>query len=352
MKRVQRAQALQDIADLGDRVLFLRCLLETQSYDHPSCSAIISDEANFICSFADDEWDEEWLGRVRLLSRLLRDARLNEEAGLSGKYLSAEEFYNRLVDGKHSRLLRLFSRYASHDAAAALRLADHLGVDLVRDFPRLIVENCDNPAFLAMALDRANAPDANVSDWSTTLAEAGLRYQVVAKTLHEIQRSGAITAAANEAGRRYSWFIHKDPFKRLRSLYTDCITVACRPKHNSDPLTVRRPVEVSPVEELPFVSRLRQIRPPGKLLHPAVFYVPTMIPVVAFLGLFIWAFIFIITHPNYQSPSTGSSTQSDRSWIGFVMGSHSICGFRVSLYVSCNVSQLSWRRLPAAHKSI
>jgi energy-coupling factor transporter ATP-binding protein EcfA2 len=333
MKRVRRAQALDDVAELGDRVLFMRCLLETQNYDHPLCGPVVTKEADYLCSFAEKEWGEEWLGRVQLLSRLLRDAGLNEAAGLSARHLSAEEFFNRLVDGKHSRLLRLFSRYASHDAAAALRLADHLGVDLVRDFPNLIVKNCDNPAFRAMAVDRANAPGSSVAAWSTALAEAGLRFKAVAMSLHELKRSGAISAAADRVGRRHAWFVHKFPFKRQRSLYTDCITVACAPHEQKGYPKQKGYLEETAAKDLGFVELLRGQRPTGKLFHPTLFYCPAAILIM--LILLVAGAYLVLT--GYKAPSTppSTSTRSDWSWTGFIMSLVQVSGatFLFSSYV-------------------
>lgn len=202
--RSAQLQALSEVAALGDWELFGRCLLETQAYDHPDWPTYEREEGKYLQNVPHDQWNEEWLSRVHLFRTVLADATAcSSFAGnLRGPNKSFSAFFSELVGLNRSRLLTLLEGFASRDSSAALRLAEESNLDLLREKPDLLVKSCVSPPFLALALDRLKSA-ADKDPWTIVLAEASLRFSVVAKELesHRIAGYFPATDPTNE-----SWF--------------------------------------------------------------------------------------------------------------------------------------------------
>ena len=182
--RSAQMQALSEVAELGDWELFGRCLLETQSYDHPAWPVYEREEGGYLQNVPQEQWNEEWLSRVQFFRTVLADA--TASASYAGNLRGPEKpfsmFFSELVGRNRSKLVTLLEGFASRDSSAALRFAEESKLDLLREKPELLVKSCVSPAFLSLALERLkNSEEKN--PWAIVLAEASLRFSVVAREL-------------------------------------------------------------------------------------------------------------------------------------------------------------------------
>jgi hypothetical protein len=225
LNRSKLDSALREVLALNDGEILARCFLETQDYDHPVWNSFSQQEVEALTSYGPDEWSDEWLARLHLVSVVLREAeRWASSSGNGVPSVTSDELFHRLVGADEQKLMRVFSAYAAHDAAASFRLAEACGVDLVTARPDLLVEACSDPPFLALALDRAALDRHGETMWSSILAEAGLRFQVVATNLAlraTLDRWRSAVAGLPKAER---WLL---PFRGQQSLYGDCLSIGC-----------------------------------------------------------------------------------------------------------------------------
>jgi hypothetical protein len=206
LPRVDRPEAIAEVAKLGDSAVLARCFLETQAYDHEEWPTFIETEAASITDTPPDEWDELWLRRLHLLNVLLRDsATWARNLGTRAPVLFLDAVFTRLVGSSRDRLIRVFSSYANQDAAAAFRLADAVGVNLVVDEPNLVVANLGQPPFLGIALETAGRQPGSVDEWALVLAEGAAQQSLVAGELNARRSPAAFRAAAREVPKDRSW---------------------------------------------------------------------------------------------------------------------------------------------------
>ena len=184
MARPDRPGALSEIADLGDREVLGRCFLETQLYDREEWPSYIFAETEYLTREGASRRDEKWLRRLHLFSVILRDAH-NWMDQVMGRHVGPEldGLLPSIVGSNREALEDVFSLYASQDASAAFRLSESLGVDMLEDYRRIVISSCQEPPFLALAMERAWNVSVNHSTWLMILAEAALRYRNVAHTL-------------------------------------------------------------------------------------------------------------------------------------------------------------------------
>jgi hypothetical protein len=200
-----RRDAIQQVAVLGDRQVLGRCFLESQLYNHARWSEYVNEEMQSLLSVPAEKWTEDWLRRLQLFTVVVRDA--HEWGRLSGQPVSVpiESLFGDLVGSDRERLARVFSSFATHDPAAAFRLAESTGVDLTRDQPELVFANSSDPPFLATALQRALASRADARRWAPLLAEAALRQPAAASLLHARTAPPEVTRSVEKAPRERSW---------------------------------------------------------------------------------------------------------------------------------------------------
>lgn len=215
MARAERPTALREIAQLGDREVLGRCFLETQLYDHEEWPSYVSTEAEYLTREGESRRDESWLRRLHLFSVVLRDAR-NWMAQVAGRRVDPEldGLLPGIVESNREALGEVFSLYASQDAPAAFRLAESVGVEMLDNYREIIISSCQEPPFLALAIERAWSASANYGMWLVTLAEAGLRYRNVAHKLASSQIADDAISVEMPAGA--PMFIRK---VKARSLY-------------------------------------------------------------------------------------------------------------------------------------
>jgi hypothetical protein len=114
--------------------------------------------------------------------------------------------------------------YASHDAPAALRLAEISGLDLPSDFPEIIIDNCDQIPFLSLIVDKLLSDLERPLAWVAPLAEAGLGSRPVAGFLSSKAADvGAIADLLTVIPAKNRWDAKRTTGN---SLYTQILTLA------------------------------------------------------------------------------------------------------------------------------
>jgi hypothetical protein len=282
---VHRPSALTEVAALGNQQIIARCFLETKAYDHPSWLTFVKTEADFFSNSVESEWNEVWLRRLHLFNVVLRDAEDSARITARGDVsVTVESVFHRLVGKDEDKLLKLFSSYANQDAAAAFRLAQAVQVDLVAQRPDLIVENSAEPPFLALIITQSLDQPSRATLWSTILAEAGLRYRVVATRLNRLPSPQQWTTLLDSIPRRHRWL-----GTGKESFFLTCVTLAvCGNRHYKE------------AHEFPSVSILRNIKAGRWTLSS------TRLVVSAILGLAITAVGLYLIVNNFRVNYTSS----------------------------------------------
>ena len=101
-------------------------------------------------------------------------------------------------------------------------MATFCNIDLWRDIPEVVIENCDQPPFLAIALERASRDQDNLPVWACLFAEAGLRSAAVASTL--ATRELPIWRQVASKIDHEKWWSFSNVVQS--SFYTDCLVIA------------------------------------------------------------------------------------------------------------------------------
>jgi GTPase SAR1 family protein len=182
LPRVHRSNALADVASLNDRLVLGRCFLETQLYGQPEWETYLSAERKYLTSTSDHNWDEGEIRRLHLFSVVVRGAKdWHSTIARANIAPTLENVFKDIVKGNREIVTKVFATYAGQDAAAAVRLAEQVGLDMLIDHPNLLAESCQEEPFLALAIARLQTSSADL--WAAVLAEAALLYSNVAYRL-------------------------------------------------------------------------------------------------------------------------------------------------------------------------
>jgi len=221
---VDRSAALDDIAAADDPSLLARALLETKLYSHPSFEHYVKRQKEELLTRSNERWTEEWLRDLHLFNVVVGDARrAKSEAGVASSPVDLDAFLHELVSRNQAALARLLSAYAERDAASVFRVAEAGHIDLVVDFPQVIVRNCDQRPFFEMVKQQAMDDARRVHTWTTIFAEAALRSRVVATQMHALAPWTVWHNAVSRVGVRQRWW---HPRLLKRSLLTECLSIA------------------------------------------------------------------------------------------------------------------------------
>ena len=211
LPRVGRPAALADVATLDDRLVLGRCFLETQLYNEPEWATYLTNEREFLTDKGKYGWDDSLLRRLQLFSVVVRDARDWHEQVARKTADQLEDVFSVIVGGSRHTLIQVFVTYASQDAAAAIRLADDVGVDIAVEYPELVIKSSQEAAFLALAIDKAARDDGEV--WKKILIESALVHSNVANEL--AQRPAETFKGLRVADKKISRILHYVPESRL-----------------------------------------------------------------------------------------------------------------------------------------
>jgi len=245
MTSARRSSAITKVSKFQDYQLLARCFLETKAYEHPAWPRFFDTIQKRILETGTDDWNVETLRDLHLLNVVARDQQLCSEHVPRLTPVDLSGFYEALASLQQSRLVAVLSLYASQDAAAAFRLAESSGVDLLEQFPVVLISNCDQAPFLELIVQRALNDPARIVDWARVLVEAALRSRAVASMLAKLPCRAELDTQVQRSHSNHNWCIG-----RLSSLYTQLLTLS---------LTKELKVE----GEFKALSIFRQARPFG-----------------------------------------------------------------------------------------
>lgn len=190
LPRISRPSALRDVAELDDRLVLGRCFLETQLYGDPVWGTYLSAEKSFLAATRESGWNEPMIRRLHLFGTVVRDAHEWSKQIERNAPIDTSKVFSDIVGSDNETFMKVFSSYVSQDAAAALRLADQIGVDMLSDHPDMVIQSCVEEPFAALALQRALEERPDSEAWCAVLTEAALLYANVANRLNETNISG------------------------------------------------------------------------------------------------------------------------------------------------------------------
>jgi hypothetical protein len=276
LPRGARPAALADLAACATPGVTARAFLESKLYNHACWVDLVTGWKAALLATPEQDWDEEWLKNLHLFNVVTDDARQHGKV-LGGKVHvpDLDEFFKNLVDRQRDSLGKLLHAYAKLDAAAVLRLAEKNNLDLMHDYPQVVLQNCDQRPFFALMLDHAWQNPADAQAWATLFAEAALRSQAVADEMAAMPQAPEWQALAMTVPKQASWlntrFIDK-------SLFTQCLTIACHP-------------HVAGEQDLTLVQVLRRMPAPNACrLFLQGAWLPSLAIVCGFMVLICWVY--------------------------------------------------------------
>ncbi|MBZ5562174.1 MAG: hypothetical protein LAP13_07105 [Acidobacteriia bacterium] len=208
-------------------------------------------------STTEANWDEHWLHDLHLFNVVVSDAQqCSTHAPEIKMFIDLGDFYEALVCKQQNSLATLLHSYAAQDAAAAFRLADICGLDLLESFPQVVVSNCDQHPFFALVAQRAINDGNRIGAWAQLLAEAGLRSPLVASMMQDTDPEGQLEDSVAQVPIRESWELGA---LLRKSFYLQIITLA---------LTSESKVHC----RCPILDVLRRTPAPGRLWWRRVLY--------------------------------------------------------------------------------
>ncbi|UOX92557.1 NACHT domain-containing protein [Amycolatopsis sp. FBCC-B4732] len=182
LKRSERLPALAELSAQGaPPVLVIRAARECQAYGSASFSQSVDELQAVLAATEPEHWDAAWFGAVRLLV-----ACFDELAQLDGWHRT-DALLKRLTNDDPERFERLFGlwlRFSPADAFKVAELFERVG-DRFDQIERLL-DAMDQKELLTYAVARVTDAAEDLSSWALLLAEAALRDELVAVTLHGI----------------------------------------------------------------------------------------------------------------------------------------------------------------------
>jgi hypothetical protein len=211
-------EVITQIAETNSDHLLGLSFLETKAYDHPKWNEFFARQQTELLT--DPSQDADWLSTLHLFLLVCIDENRTARASRATAAIDIDDFIGKLASRFQSNIFVLIDEYARQDAVAAFRLASLCRVDILENNPRFVVQNCFQPPFLAMAMDRVSSDKLRGHRWSSALAEAGLSSLPVAKILHAVKDS-PWREPVERIDYRRRWFV--EPII-ARTALTECIT--------------------------------------------------------------------------------------------------------------------------------
>lgn len=213
LPRAQKAEALSDVHLYTDREVMARTFLETQGYDHSSWKYYSEGEIEALLAVDASRWDDDWLRRLHLLNVVLRDQ--ENWANAYGKVgtRTLEAVFQGLVGDDRGKLSKVFASYASLDPAASFRLAASVGVDLVVEQPKLVVEGLTSRPFFAIAEDEFRRRPDQTAAWASIFASGAMRSPTVARRLSKLNPPRQLQRLARKVPADQCWHSESEPGK-------------------------------------------------------------------------------------------------------------------------------------------
>ena len=225
LPRVRKSQALTDVAEFDDYNLMSRCYLETKLYEHPGWNDFINKASEKFLSFSEEQLDEHWLQDLHLFNVVVRDAEVNSRYKPNIANIDLSDFYKDLLKNRDNGLEKILSAYASQDAAAAFRLCEICKFSLIDDFPKIVIDNCDQIPFLGLVMDKIVQDNPESPKWAALVTESALRKRVVAHLLEERSPNMQIDQRINAGNNYRRWY---DRLGVRKTFYKQCMTLSSR----------------------------------------------------------------------------------------------------------------------------
>jgi hypothetical protein len=208
-----------------------------------------------------EEPDEVWLQDLHLFAVVSRDfittAAANPEVYKKPrKAIDLDGFFQKLGTVGEVGLRRILYAYASRDPSAAFRIAELCDFDIIANLPEVVVENRDDPAILAFAIESAKESN-DVERWGRVLGECALKSEVAAEAIGRAALSKAWVAAVGCVEPRKRWDLVLSQGKGLG----DVLTVFFNLGQPSERLAAQEQVDV--LAEFPLPGELRAERRHG-----------------------------------------------------------------------------------------
>ncbi|HJW40321.1 MAG TPA: NACHT domain-containing protein [Rhizomicrobium sp.] len=225
MPRHQKGDAVTQIVEFGDEHLSSLTFVETKAYDHDDWPEYVRSTRQKLLQAANR--NDNWLRELHLFLVTVADAaRAADLVRLPRQVDQVVDFFKELAGESQLELISLIGAYAQQDAAAAFRIAELCDIDVLRQAPQMIITNCDQPPFLAIALERSQTIDNDRAEWAQLFSEASLRSTAVAFALSELN-DASWSKIARSAPVESRWFL-KPVFPE--SILTDFLTITCAAK--------------------------------------------------------------------------------------------------------------------------
>lgn len=192
LHRSVREAAISNVVETGDRLLLLKCFIETRDYHLKSCRVTIRNLVKWLTSKG-ILWTDEDLKTLQLFVVIVRDAMIMEvDIGLGLTKEEIESELSGLLANHESNLWRILEALFDNDALSALRLSELASIDLSVRFPGIALRGIAQPVFLDYIVkDQLFDHKGRLTNWGVILLEGSLRHRSVATLLRRTSYSGA-----------------------------------------------------------------------------------------------------------------------------------------------------------------
>lgn len=178
--RKLRREIIGDLIPRDDGLMFMRAVIEAQSYDDNTVLQRLNDEADRLGATPKADWGDSWFLRLRSLIAVLRDVGAGTTDGLarSASFIlpSASQYLMVLID-RHDAEKGLLATLARDDAEAAVAIAEASGRDGLLE---TVAAVADDFSVLQAILARC---DEGVVEWKRALVHSALTRREIADVL-------------------------------------------------------------------------------------------------------------------------------------------------------------------------
>jgi hypothetical protein len=317
--------ALVDLETVGTLSLLARAFLETKLYEMDMWTRFVHQQHKALINTPEEGWDVGWLAELHLFSIVLADAsKTSEHRPMTSTIITLNELYESLLNSQQSSLEKLLLAYASQDAAAAFRLAELSGVNLVKQFPEVVVLGCNQKPFFELVRRTMMNEISNIEHWAWLLVGIAMESRAVAKLMYD-----APTIPNISGPKQQHWLITRS--MNSNSLYSQMLSVVF---HNTQAVVnLDKMPNAVILTELILIPSLR-MQKRVTLLIIIIFFISTigvmfqaqtelnllslalLMFTTLYLYVFIWSLINLSSRIVARSVFTGSTSDIKRSLNG------------------------------------
>lgn len=229
LPRVSKEKALTDVESLRDLSLMAKCFLETKFYSHQCWNSFIQlSKANLLDNVLN--FDEKWLQDLHVFNIVVRDANLASK-NLNVNYgVDLSSFYETLIERDKNNLYKILAAFANQDAAAVFNLCEICNINLLKDFPQIVIDNCDQIPFLGLIKDKILNDEKVARSWAFLIVESGLQKKLVANLLNDMEAEYFLRQIILRECKKNVWY-YKSIIRE--TFYTQCVTIAKLERRNN-----------------------------------------------------------------------------------------------------------------------